>query len=765
MSNHTNNRGLSPTTSSSRFISDESSTTTKHDYRKSKYHDKPIRYYVVLVFRILAYDLILGFFDLIIHTFFRDVQTRGSFNIPRRGPVIFVVAPHHNQFVDGLVVMTKVKQHSNRRIAFLIAQKSYDRFFIGHGAKLCSAIPVRRAQDLLKKGTGIIFGDESGDERVIRGKGTKFTSECEAKGLIGLPNSLGNCQILEIVNDEKIILKKPFSSPRQEIQARIQDKLQHGTRFKIAPHIDNHVVFQNVFDHLNDGKVLGIFPEGGSHDRPDLLPLKPGVAIMALGAVAQQMKERDEEIANGEPVPEAVTPVAIVPVGLNYFHPHKFRSRVVIEFGKPIVVDEKMAHRYKDGSRDAVDHLLRIVSFGLREVTMTCNDYETLMVLQAARRLYTSGNRQNIPLPMVIEMNRRLIKGYENHKDKPDVKELKEAVLEYNKKLRSLDLRDHQVESLVTSDRLHTVVTFLSRFFKFCLFMGLSTPGIVMFSPIFIISSKISKKKAREALAASTVKIKAKDVLSTWKILVALGLAPMLYIFWSVIGVVVIVKTQILGTWQPPIWIMFVVFYLWAVLTTYASLRMGEIGVDYYKSLKPLFISMISISSDHLQIEELKKTRRELKARVHSFCDHYGPGIFEDYDQFYRQYNEGEEDDFYEKEMAAAAKSPQQQRLLDLQRSTSASSLDFNIQNLADIPIFASADLEQANDVNLTKSEDEMAKEEEEEEEEQQRKQTEASGEVEQVDGKSGPVTSQDGPKMRRRKEMQEEYENVHGEA
>ena len=63
--------------------------------------------------------------------------------------------------------------------------------------------------------------------------------------------------------------------------------------------------------------------------------------------------------------------------------------------------------------------------------------------------------------------------------------------------------------------------------------MGLSLPGIILFSPVFITSKKISVRKAKEALAASLVKIKAKDVISTWKILVALVLAPALYILFS----------------------------------------------------------------------------------------------------------------------------------------------------------------------------------------------------------------------------------------
>jgi 1-acyl-sn-glycerol-3-phosphate acyltransferase len=45
----------------------------------------------------LGYDLALLLFRGITKVFFREVRPRGSFNIPRDGPVIFVGAPHSNQ--------------------------------------------------------------------------------------------------------------------------------------------------------------------------------------------------------------------------------------------------------------------------------------------------------------------------------------------------------------------------------------------------------------------------------------------------------------------------------------------------------------------------------------------------------------------------------------------------------------------------------------------------------------------------------------------
>ena len=49
-------------------------------------------------------------------------------------------------------------------------------------------------------------------------------------------------------------------------------------------------MYNSVWESLNNEEVVGIFPEGGSSDRTDLLPLKAGICIMALGAMAKYNK-------------------------------------------------------------------------------------------------------------------------------------------------------------------------------------------------------------------------------------------------------------------------------------------------------------------------------------------------------------------------------------------------------------------------------------------------------------------------------------------
>lgn len=344
-----------------------------------------------------------------------------------------------------------------------------------------------------------------------------------------------------------------------------------------------------------------------------------------------------------------------------------------------IKVTKEDGAKYEKDSRAVVNKLLDLITLRLKEVTVTCDDYDTLMAIQAARRLYTAAHRETIPLPLVVEMNRRLIKGYQKYSDRPDVKELKDAVGEYNKKLMQLGIHDHQVESLTQSNRLFVTYMFFDRFFKVILFLGLAMPGVIMFGPIFLVAKKISRKKAQEALAASTVKIKAKDVIGTWKILVALGLAPALYIFWAVVATILLTKAGWTG--RLPKTVVFILCYLWSVLTTYASLRVGEIGVDYYKSLKPLFYSLVSQHIDLLQLENLQKTRKELAEQVTIVCERFGPLMFDDFNEFYRDFNQLNDNDIDFASVLSYNDST------DLRRNASLNSL--SIHNLSDVAIFS----------------------------------------------------------------------------
>lgn len=568
----------------------------------------------------LAYDFTIVLLKLIINLFFREIRPRGSHKIPKKGPVIFVAAPHHNQFLDPIILMSEVRAAENaRRVSFLIAEKSMKRPFIGLMARIMQSISVTRAADNAKDGTGSIFLLEQ-DLTIIHGSQTCFTNELSPRMQLMLSKQFGfaTVEVVEVINNVQLRVKKAFTSKASDVLRDEGMKITSGNdtaglTFKVLPYIDQTRMYSRVYEKLKNGGCLGIFPEGGSHDRTDLLPLKAGVSIMALGAMS----------ANPE------IKVRIVPVGLSYFHPHRFRSRAVVEFGSPIEIPQQLVRDFESGNEEkkaAIGKVMDLVYDGLKSVTIQTPDYDTLQVIQAARRLYRPPNR-HVSLGTVVELNKRFITGYLRYQDEPRVQALKQKTLQYNKALSYLGLKDHQVDKV---DR-----RWWKSLILLCFRAGLVTgwgvlalPGVVLNAPMFICASIISRKKAKEALAASTVKIAGRDVLATWKVLVSLGLAPPLYLMYVAIAVSLAVKYDL-----PRKYLMWTPLAMLIALPSigYSALKFGEVGMDVYKSLRPL---LLSLSGDRRQIERVRGMRTELQEELHGVIEEYAPKIWENFDQF-----------------------------------------------------------------------------------------------------------------------------------
>jgi glycerol-3-phosphate O-acyltransferase/dihydroxyacetone phosphate acyltransferase len=127
----------------------------------------------------------------------------------------------------------------------------------------------------------------------------------------------------------------------------------------------------------------------------------------------------------------------------------------------------------------------------------------------------------------------------------------------------------------------------------------LALPGTVLNGPMFILASLISKKKAKgrrtpslmnysltidtsglEALAGSVVKVAGRDVLATWKVLISLGVAPVLYGFYAFLATLVAIKAKAPLKWR--IWTPFLVIVALPFMN-YAALKFGEAGIDVLK--------------------------------------------------------------------------------------------------------------------------------------------------------------------------------------
>ncbi|KAJ2352351.1 Glycerol-3-phosphate/dihydroxyacetone phosphate acyltransferase, partial [Coemansia erecta] len=393
-----------------------------------------------------------------------------------------------------------------------------------------------------------------------------------------------------------------------------------GSAFKVAPAVNQDDMYRAVYERLDRGECVGIFPEGGSHDRSEMLPLKAGATIMALGATA----------AN------PALGLKIVPTGLNYFHPSKFRSRAVIDFGQPIDVPPELVERYRQGGaakRDACNEFLATVVEGLKQVTLNTPDPETLRLIQAGRRLYQP-TQHSLTMAQQVELTRRFIKGYTVYRDLPAVAELRTRMEDYHMQLRYYGIRDHQVETMRVG-RAEAGALFAWRV-VWLLIMGLvALPGTALNAPVFVITSIVSKRKARAALAASTVKVRARDVIATWKILIALVLAPLLYSVYSILAVVFVRRAPAwaqsdLLTQIATMSTLAIYLWAWALASfmSYTALVFGEQAIDIVKSIRPLFLTLV-VGSEHTEL--LARQRQELSDDITELVNELGPQIYPEF--------------------------------------------------------------------------------------------------------------------------------------
>jgi len=530
----------------------------------------------------IFYWLLRQFFSLVLRIFFRDIQVLGLQNIPKDGPVIFV-GNHANQFIDPLILLTSC----DRSISFLIAAKSLRRPIIGFFARQMKSIGIERPQDIAKNASGKLTAD---GKKVI-GIGTKFTKELEPLEGLALKGCNEAPRVDKIISDTELTLKEPFERPVES----------EGESFKVRPRIDHSEVYDSVWKGLSEGKCIGIFPEGGSHDRSDLLPLKAGVTIMAFGAMERYKDMR----------------VYIVPCGLNYFSGHKFRSHVLVEFGPPLVVTNSMLEFYKKDKRQACAELLTNVERRLRAVTLTFPNYEVMQQIQTARRLYQP-KQLNLTADQYLELIRRFTKGYVRFSDHPKVKEIGKKINEYNKQLEFYGLKDYQIPDLELGKSVKSIAILTIRIIFSFMMLLLFLPGFIINAPVPFFAKYLALKEAHKALKSSDVKIEGRDVIATYKLLVSLVLVPLIY-FVEIVGVLIFYG-----------WRNAVVFTLCIPIFSYACVKVFEQESQVWATSIPLAYSFVK-SSFYERVQELRSTREKLQVAVRDLVEKLGPELGEDF--------------------------------------------------------------------------------------------------------------------------------------
>ncbi len=129
----------------------------------------------------------------------------------------------------------------------------------------------------------------------------------------------------------------------------------------------NQDSFAQCHAMLRMGGALMIFPEGESHSDPGMHEFKTGAARLALGTQALH----------------GLAPV-VLPVGLNYTEVGRFRSSVLVKFGRPLPVGQMPG----ESPEQAAVRITGQIQDALQRITLNPNSWAELETLRKLERFF-----------------------------------------------------------------------------------------------------------------------------------------------------------------------------------------------------------------------------------------------------------------------------------------------------------------------------------------------------------------------------------------
>ncbi len=338
--------------------------------------------------------------------------------------------------------------------------------------------------------------------------------------------------------------------------------------------VDNRQAFEKVYEIIESGNCMGIFPEGVSHVESQLVKLKTGTARIALSVGAR-----------------GNTVVKIIPCGLNYIHRHRFRSQVLIEFGAPIVVGEKWLRDFEKDEQETVRQLTEYLANALKSVTLNAPDWRTLRFIQTARRLYKPSSVELTP-GQYVELSRRFVDRYLAAIDDKEMQEFRGKVEDYESRLEMLGLKDYQLRSAVTPGFAFRKI--MLRSLTMLLLLPAAIPGALVHLPVGWVAATVGEKFSYEKDDVATLKVLATFLLLPFiYLLIAIAVGMYFGIGWAVTTMIILPFSFI------------------------ASVRLIEAEAGLLMSILYLF----RLARLGKEVEDLRAIRSDLVNRVRALAD------------------------------------------------------------------------------------------------------------------------------------------------
>ncbi|KAF9478620.1 glycerol-3-phosphate-acyltransferase [Pholiota conissans] len=204
---------------------------------------------------------------------------------------------------------------------------------------------------------------------------------------------------------------------------------------------DRQVLFKGTIEALARGEAVALFPEGTSYTEPRIMQVKDGAAWAAMEYV-KWARENPDKAQYQE--------VTIVPVAIVYTNKSKYRSRVIMEFGKPITLGpyiEQFFSSVEGAPRAAVKRITRRIETELVEASINAPDWDTLYAARMARDLLWE-NERSINMEDFVAVSQTLVDLFSDPDITPNAKAVRRILLSYYSLLQSARLSNSVLSSL-----------------------------------------------------------------------------------------------------------------------------------------------------------------------------------------------------------------------------------------------------------------------------------------------------------------------------
>ncbi len=275
----------------------------------------------------------------------------------------------------------------------------------------------------------------------------------------------------------------------------------------------NAVTFADCFELLRQGRCIAIFPEGVSHNEPQLQKIKTGAARIALGAVSG---------------PSPAEGLQIVPVGLYYTSKTSFRSEALIRYAEPFEVAAIELDAEGNPPRDAVLQLTATIEGRLRDVTLNLETDREMDAVVRAEALFSSVFENLIfkqTLTQTVERLQGLAAKYAllEREDPQRMRELNARITRYEDELKASGITTESL-SILQHPTWYVLRYLILRVVFLFVLSPLAVAGAIIHSPAYLFSNllgRIFKMHDTDVAGASS------------SIIASLALMPLT---WAIVG-------------------------------------------------------------------------------------------------------------------------------------------------------------------------------------------------------------------------------------